>query len=78
MNWLIKTLAGAFVAGVGLKLGGEVYDTVKKQLQGLARTEGAAAGEPAKAQKEPAAADAEAPPLEGILEDIGDGEQSLG
>lgn len=33
MNWLFKTLAGAFVAGVGLKLGSEVYDTVKKQLQ---------------------------------------------
>ena len=33
MNWLIKTLVGAVVAGVGLKIGTELYETAKKTVQ---------------------------------------------
>ena len=33
MNWLIKTLAGAVVAGVGWKFGADAYEALKKQLR---------------------------------------------
>jgi hypothetical protein len=33
MNWIVKTLAGAIVAGAGWKLGSDVYDTVKKRVK---------------------------------------------
>jgi hypothetical protein len=33
MNWFIRTLAGAFVAGIGWKLGHELYESVKKVVQ---------------------------------------------
>ncbi len=36
MNWLIKTLAGAVIAGVGLKIGTDLYETAKKTFQGKA------------------------------------------
>lgn len=32
MNWIVKTLVGAVVAGVGWKMGTDVYDSVKKKL----------------------------------------------
>jgi len=33
MNWIVKTLAGAIVAGAGWKLGVDVYDTIKKRVK---------------------------------------------
>jgi hypothetical protein len=32
MGWLIRTLAGAFIAGIGWKLGHEAYETVRKAV----------------------------------------------
>ncbi len=32
MNWIIKTLAGAVVAGVGWKMGVDAYETIKKKV----------------------------------------------
>ncbi len=33
MNWIVKTLAGAIVAGVGWKLGSDAYETIKKRVR---------------------------------------------
>jgi hypothetical protein len=33
MNWLLKTLVGAVVAGLGWRLGADAYEAVKKQVQ---------------------------------------------
>ncbi len=33
MNWLIRTLAGAMIAGVGWKFGADAYEILKKQLR---------------------------------------------
>lgn len=33
MNWIVKTLAGAIVAGVGWKLGSDAYETIKKRVK---------------------------------------------
>ena len=32
MNWIVKTLVGAVVAGVGWKIGADVYESVKTKL----------------------------------------------
>ena len=32
MNWIIKTLVGAVVAGVGWKMGADAYEAVKTKL----------------------------------------------
>ena len=32
MNWIIKTLVGAVVAGVGWKMGADAYEAVKNKL----------------------------------------------
>lgn len=32
MNWLLKTLAGAVIAGVGWKFGSDAYDMLKKRF----------------------------------------------
>ena len=32
MNWIIKTLAGAVVAGVGWKMGVDAYEAIKKKV----------------------------------------------
>ncbi len=39
MNWFVKTLVGAVLAGVGLKIGADVYEAVKKGVQQAAGTE---------------------------------------
>lgn len=36
MNWIVKTLVGAVIAGVGLKIGSDVYESAKKTLQQVA------------------------------------------
>lgn len=33
MNWLLKTLAGAVVAGMGWKLGSDAYEAIKKKVK---------------------------------------------
>lgn len=33
MNWVIQKLAGAMIAGIGWKLGADVYDTIKAKLK---------------------------------------------
>jgi hypothetical protein len=32
MNWLLKTLVGAMVAGLGWRLGADAYESLKKRL----------------------------------------------
>lgn len=32
MNWILKTLVGAVVAGVGWKIGSDAYETLKRKL----------------------------------------------
>ena len=32
MNWLLKTLVGAVVAGLGWRLGADAYESLKKRL----------------------------------------------
>ena len=32
MNWIIKTLVGAVVAGVGWKMGSDAYEAIKKKV----------------------------------------------
>lgn len=32
MNWIIKTLVGAVVAGVGWKMGADAYEAVKSKI----------------------------------------------
>ena len=39
MNWIIKTLVGAVVAGVGLKIGSDMYESAKKTLQQVTGTD---------------------------------------
>lgn len=42
MNWLIKTLASAMVAGIGWKIGVDAYETVKERLkEHAAKSDGA-------------------------------------
>ena len=33
MNWLLKTLAGAVVAGMGWKFGSDAYEAIKKKVK---------------------------------------------
>lgn len=33
MNWLLRTLAGAVVAGMGWKLGADAYEAIKKKVK---------------------------------------------
>lgn len=33
MNWIVRTLVGAVVAGVGWKLGADSYEAIKKQIK---------------------------------------------
>lgn len=33
MNWIVKTLAGAVVAGAGWKLGADLYEGIKKRVK---------------------------------------------
>jgi hypothetical protein len=32
MNWLLKTLVGAVVAGLGWRLGADAYESIKKRI----------------------------------------------
>ncbi|MCC6746363.1 MAG: hypothetical protein IT371_01810 [Deltaproteobacteria bacterium] len=32
MNWLIRTLGGAVIAGLGWKLGADAYEAIKKRI----------------------------------------------
>ncbi len=62
MNWIIKTLVGAALAGVGLKIGSDVYEMAKKGVQSVtgAKPTGPETGEGAK--------DSEDADLEGAIE----------
>lgn len=33
MNWLVKKLGGAVVAGLGWKLGSDAYDAIKERIK---------------------------------------------
>ena len=59
MNWIIKTLVGAVVAGVGPKIGTDIYESAKKTLQQATGTEPDAEAKADEAPDED---------LEGILE----------
>ena len=54
MNWLVQKLAGAVLAGIGFKLGSDLYDAVKSRLKQEAPAEKASP-----AQEGVAAMDAE-------------------
>ena len=34
MNWIIRALVGAVIAGLGWKLGAEAYEQIKKRVTG--------------------------------------------
>lgn len=59
MNWIIKTLVGAVVAGVGLKIGSDMYESAKKTLQQVTGTD---------AETETKADESPDEDLEGVLE----------
>ena len=33
MNWILRTLVGAVLAGIGLKIGSEIFEGVKKGIK---------------------------------------------
>ena len=65
MRWLIRTLGGAVIGGLGWKLGADAYDYVKRRLNGDDKDKDKAAkkGEEAQAGAEQNDADADAPPI---------------